>query len=53
MVRDLLGLGYEAFKLYLVLSFLAVAMAIPHAVVHWAFLGLVAVICAPAFVRRG
>lgn len=47
MIRALLGLGYEGVKLYVVLSFLAGVMAIPHAVAHWVFAILVSLVCMP------
>ena len=47
MTRSLLGLAYEGIKLYIVLSFLAWAMAIPHAVAHWLFAVLVSIVCVP------
>jgi hypothetical protein len=47
MIRALRGLIYEGFKLYVLLSFLAWAMAIPHAVAHWLFAVLVSIVCVP------
>jgi hypothetical protein len=44
MIRSLLGLAYEGVKLYMVLSFLAWAMAIPHTVAHWLFAVLVSIV---------
>ena len=47
MIRPILGLAYEGLRLYVVLSFLAWVMAIPHAVAHWVFLLLVLFACLP------
>jgi hypothetical protein len=47
MVRAALGLAYEGLRLYVVLSFLAWAMAIPHAVAHWGFAVLISIVCMP------
>lgn len=52
MIRANLDLAYEGLRLYLVLSFLAWAMAVPHAVAHWTFLLLVLIACLPGLTAQ-
>ena len=49
MNRALFDFAFEGFKLYVVLSFLAWATAIPHAVAHWAFPFLVSIAFFPGW----
>jgi hypothetical protein len=52
MIRAILGHALEGLALYVAMSFLAYVMAIPHAVAHWGFLGLVCFVCFPALMAR-
>jgi hypothetical protein len=52
MIQAILGLAYEGFRLYVILSFLAWVMAIPHAVAHWVFLFLVLLVCLPGLIAE-
>ena len=48
MVRAILGLTYEGFKLYVILCLLASVMSIPYAVAHWTFGLVVLIVCLTA-----
>ena len=52
MTRAILGHAFEGLALYVAMSFAAYVLAIPHAVAHWGFLGLVSVVCFPGLMLR-
>jgi hypothetical protein len=52
MIRAILGHALEGLALYVLMGFLAYVMAIPHAVAHWGFLGLVCIACFPGLMAR-